>query len=83
MQKGKTAQARVALARACVDSESTAARLRGPLDKQKLGTSDFQQQVAYQRALEGEIANTIDGVAGSGGARVQLSLPGDQLFADE
>ena len=51
--------------------------------KQKLGTSDFQQKVTYQRALEGEIAKTIDGVAGSGGARVQLSLPGDQLFADE
>jgi flagellar M-ring protein FliF len=51
--------------------------------KQKLGTSDFQQKITYQRALEGEIAKTIDQVAGSGGARVQLSLPGDQLFADE
>src|SRR5918993_992945 len=53
------------------------------MSKQKLGTSDFQQKITYQRALEGEIAKTIDQVAGSGGARVQLSLPGDQLFADE
>src|SRR3954447_14733660 len=28
------------------------------MDKQKLGASDFQQQVAYQRALEGEMAQT-------------------------
>src|SRR5919199_6643168 len=30
-------------------------------DNQKLGASQFQQQVTYQRALEGEIANTING----------------------
>ena len=29
-------------------------------DKQKLGASDFQQKVTYQRALEGEIARTIE-----------------------
>src|SRR3954453_20522780 len=28
-------------------------------DKQKLGASDFQQQVTYQRALEGQLASTI------------------------
>ena len=40
-------------------ARSRASRL---IDKQKLGTSDFQQQVNYQRALEGELAKTIDGV---------------------
>jgi len=84
VQKGTTAQARVALASAGVDTSSaTQPGFEDLMAKQKLGTSDFQQKVTYQRALEGEIAKTIDGVAGSGGARVQLSLPGDQLFADE
>jgi flagellar M-ring protein FliF len=84
VQKGTTAEARVALASAGVDTSSTSQPgFEDLMAKQKLGTSDFQQKVTYQRALEGEIAKTIDGVAGSGGARVQLSLPGDQLFADE
>jgi flagellar M-ring protein FliF len=84
VQKGTTADARVALASAGVDTSSTSQPgFEDLMAKQKLGTSDFQQKVTYQRALEGEIAKTIDGVAGSGGARVQLSLPGDQLFADE
>ena len=34
------------------------------LDKQKLGATDFQQKVNYQRALEGEIARTVEGVEG-------------------
>src|SRR4051794_11550070 len=31
-------------------------------DEQKLGQSDFQQKVAYQRALEGEVGKTIEQV---------------------
>ncbi len=52
-------------------------------DNQKLGTSDFQQKINYQRALEGEIAGTIQQVSGVSGAKVQLVLPTDELFADE
>jgi flagellar M-ring protein FliF len=52
-------------------------------DKQKLGASDMQQKVTYQRALEGEIAQTIDGIKGAEGARVDLVLPEDQLFQDK
>jgi flagellar M-ring protein FliF len=52
-------------------------------DKQKMGTSDFQQQVNYQRALEGEIARTIEQVDGVSGAKVQLVLPEEQLFAED
>jgi flagellar M-ring protein FliF len=52
-------------------------------DKQKLGASDFQQKVTYQRALEGQIARTIGEVQGVSGAQVQLVLPEDQLFASE
>ncbi|HEX5781350.1 MAG TPA: flagellar basal-body MS-ring/collar protein FliF, partial [Solirubrobacteraceae bacterium] len=52
-------------------------------DEQKLGASEFQQQVTYQRALEGEIARTIGGVEGVSNPSVQLVLPEDDLFADE
>jgi flagellar M-ring protein FliF len=52
-------------------------------DEQKLGTSDFQQQVNYQRALEGEIAGTVEQVEGVSGAKVQLVLPDEQLFAED
>ena len=53
------------------------------LDQQKLGSSDFQQRITYQRALEGEIANTIGQIDGVNGAEVQLTLPEDKLFSDE
>jgi flagellar M-ring protein FliF len=83
VEKAQVSQARIALASAGVAASAGSQEGFELFDKQKLGASDFQQKVTYQRALEGEIAKTIDGVAGSGGARVQLSLPGDQLFADE
>ena len=52
-------------------------------DEQKLGASDFQQKVTYQRALEGEISRTISAVEGVSSPQVQLVLPEDDLFADE
>src|SRR3954468_19768711 len=52
-------------------------------NSQKLGASDFQQQVTYERALEGQLASTIGQIDGVGGATVQLVLPQDQLFADQ
>src|SRR5204863_9503433 len=52
-------------------------------DSQKLGASNFQQKVAYQRALEGQIAQTVGQVSGVQGATVQLTMPDDPLFADQ
>jgi flagellar M-ring protein FliF len=52
-------------------------------DKKSLGATDFQQQVDYQRALEGEIARTIEQIDGVNGAQVSLVLPEDTLFANE
>jgi flagellar M-ring protein FliF len=52
-------------------------------DQSKLGATDFQQKVDYQRALEGEIARTIEQIQGVQTAQVQLVLPDDTLFADE
>lgn len=84
VEKARTAEARIALARAGVDGASAEPGYE-LLDRQKLGTSNFQQQVNYQRALEGEIAKTIQQVDGVTGAQVQLVLPDReaQLFADQ
>lgn len=80
---GKTAQARIALATAGLPG--TAQPGYELLDRQSLGTSNFQQQIDYQRALEGEIAKTVEQVDGVSGAQVQLVLPDReaQLFSND
>lgn len=82
VQKGKETAANVALASKGLNSGTTQPGFE-ILDKQKLGASSQQQQVAYQRGLEGEIANTIGQIDGAQGARVNLTLGQDNLFADE
>src|SRR3954454_7363476 len=82
VDKGAVARARVALASNGVSTGNGGAPGFELFDQQKLGASDFQQQVTYQRALEGEIARTVNSVAGVSGAQVQLVLPQDDLFAD-
>ncbi len=84
VQDGSQAQAQIALAGKGLNAGSTGTQADySLLDKQKMGASTFQQQVAYQRALEGEIANTISQVEGVPGAQVRLTMPKDKLFADE
>jgi flagellar M-ring protein FliF len=78
-----TAKARIALAETGVVGGTGDQPGFELFDEQKLGTSDFQQQVNYQRALEGEIAGTIGQVEGVSGAKVQLVLPDEQLFAED
>src|SRR5215218_2585557 len=56
VDKASVSQARVALASAGVSGASGSQAGYELFDKQKLGASDFQQKVTYQRALEGEIA---------------------------
>jgi flagellar M-ring protein FliF len=82
VDKAQVAQARVALAAQGVTTSGGAGEGWELFDDQKLGASEMQQQVTFQRALEGEIANTINGVSGVSGAQVQLVLPEDDLFAD-
>ena len=53
------------------------------LDDMGMTSSDFQQQVTYQRALEGELARTIGAIAGVEAATVKLALPEDSVFVDE
>ena len=83
VDKGSTAQAQVALAESGLDAGAGKKPGYELLKDQKLGASDFQQRVTYQRALEGELANTIDQIEGVNGAQVQLTLPEDELFSDE
>ncbi len=73
-------QARIALAGQGLDTGTASQPGFELFDKQKLGASDFQQQVTYQRALEGQIAQTVEGIEGVGTAQVQLVIPQDQLF---
>lgn len=53
------------------------------LDKQGVTTSDFMQQVGYQRALEGELTNTIKQIGGVTDATVHLAIPKKDVFADD
>lgn len=45
------------------------------MEKQRLGVSQFQEQVNFQRALEGELARTIESIASVQSARVHLAIP--------
>lgn len=50
------------------------------LENQKLGISQFQEQVNYQRALEGELARTIQALSSVQSARVHLAIPRPSVF---
>ncbi|MEW5790331.1 MAG: flagellar basal-body MS-ring/collar protein FliF [Pseudomonadota bacterium] len=50
------------------------------LDNEKLGTSQFVEQVNYQRGLEGELAQSIASLAAVSAARVHLALPRQSVF---
>jgi len=53
------------------------------LENQKLGVSQFQEQVNFQRALEGELARTIQSLASVQSARVHLAIPRPTVFIRE
>ncbi len=52
------------------------------LDKEGITTSEFKQNVDYQRGLEAELANTIKVIDGVSGASVNLAIPADTVFND-
>ena len=53
------------------------------MDNMKIGATQFQETVAYQRALEGEITRTIEAISAVQGARVHLAIPKDTVFVRE
>lgn len=83
VQSNQIAQARVALASANLLNDSSQEGF-SLFEKSKLGESNFQQQVTYQRALQGQLEETIDSIQGVSGAQVELVLPSaqNQIFGE-
>ena len=50
------------------------------MDSPKLGMTQFQEQLAFQRGLEGELARTIQSLAPVESARVHLAIPKPSVF---
>lgn len=53
------------------------------MENQKFGTSQFLEQVNYQRALEGELGRSMQTLAAVQAARVHLALPKPSVFVKE
>ncbi|ROP66000.1 flagellar M-ring protein FliF [Curtobacterium sp. PhB130] len=53
------------------------------LDKMGVTSSEFQQDVTYKRAIEGELAKTISAMDGVQTATVQLAIPEKSVFVSE
>jgi flagellar M-ring protein FliF len=53
------------------------------LDSLPVTASDFQQQTAYQRATEGELAKTVGSIDGVEAATVKLAMPEDSVFVSQ
>jgi len=53
------------------------------MDKEKFGISQFSEQINYQRALEGELARTIETLGPVKSVRVHLAMPKPTLFVRE
>lgn len=52
------------------------------LDKQSLSTSESQERTNFKRAMEGELAKTIEAIDGVNTAVVHLAIPEKQVFSD-
>ncbi len=84
VESSQTSQARIALATAGLLGVGSTQPGFELLNSSQLGASNFQQQVTYQRALEGQLDQTIEQIQGIDSATVNLVLPNqqDQLFGD-
>lgn len=86
-QTVRVPQEQVHRARAELAGEGIAATPEVPgyevLDEQGLAVSEFRQQVDYQRALEGELVQTLRAMRQIDEASVHLSIPDDEVFAEE
>jgi flagellar M-ring protein FliF len=50
------------------------------MENQKLGATQFQEQINYQRGLEGELARSIQSLSAVAAARVHLAIPKSSVF---
>lgn len=53
------------------------------MESQKFGTSQFLEQVNYQRSLEGELARSMQTLGAVQSARVHLAIPKPSVFVKE
>ncbi|MFA6014128.1 MAG: flagellar basal-body MS-ring/collar protein FliF [Gallionellaceae bacterium] len=53
------------------------------MEAQKFGTSQFLEQVNYQRSLEGELSRSMQTLAAVQNARVHLAIPKPSVFVKE
>ena len=53
------------------------------LENQKFGLTQFQEQVNYQRALEGELSRSVQSLSAVESARVHLAIPKPSVFLRE
>ncbi|AQW83534.1 flagellar basal-body MS-ring/collar protein FliF [Campylobacter pinnipediorum] len=51
-------------------------------DKQEFGATDVEQRVKYQRALEGELARTIESLAPITKATIRIAFPKETVFTE-
>lgn len=52
-------------------------------DKQEFGATDFEQKIKYLRALEGELARTIESLQPIEKASVNIALPKESVFVSK
>lgn len=52
-------------------------------DNKSLGSTEFEQQLNYRRALQGELARTINSLEEIQQCRVHLALPKESLFLEQ
>ncbi|MDP1996713.1 MAG: flagellar basal-body MS-ring/collar protein FliF [Gallionella sp.] len=53
------------------------------MENQKFGITQFAEQVNYQRALEGELARSVQSIGAVAAARVHLAIPKPSVFVKE
>jgi flagellar M-ring protein FliF len=52
-------------------------------DKQEFGATDFEQNIKYLRALEGELSKTIEAINVVRSAKVNIAIPKESLFVSQ
>ncbi len=52
-------------------------------DKQEFGATEFEQRIKYLRALEGELARTIESLEPIESASVHIALPKESVFTEK
>ncbi len=53
------------------------------MENQRFGITQFAEQVNYQRALEGELARSVESIGSVASARVHLAIPKPSVFIKE